>query len=106
MGIVVSIMRDATMPDCSNNGVSARFNRLTITNVDGPFEPTADAPAAVIVKRRYVGNVVIVPGEAVGRANMFGGCVAYCSDDRFAAKLRELSGYEYNFPVNIHDRVE
>jgi hypothetical protein len=105
MGMLVNIYK-WNLGDCSNGGVSGRQWRLTLTNVEGPFEPSEDAPAAQILKRS-TGNVVIRPDSIPDEKwNMFGGAFAYSSDTRFCEKLRELSGYPHSFPVAIHDRIE
>lgn len=104
MGLIVNVYRTEGY-DCTNNGVSKFANRLTLTNVDGPFEPTAAAPAAKLVKTRF-GNVVIVPDAVADKWTMFGGNIAHTSDSRFDEAVRALTGYPHGFAVNIHDRVE
>lgn len=105
MGLTVHVYRH-DLGDCSNNGVSARFDRLTITNIEGPSTPSQDAPAARLVQRPRVGNVVIEPEETQGQWHSFGGCFAHTSDSRFSEAVRNMSGYEFGFAVPIHDRVE
>lgn len=105
MGLRVEIFR-WNLGDCSNNGVSGRFNTLTLTNVEGPFEPSDDAPAAQLLVRS-TGNLMIKPDEiSEGKWCMFGGAFAHSSDSRFTDTVRKLSGYNHSFPVAIFDRVE
>lgn len=105
MGLLVHLF-ESPLGNCSNNGVSARVKRLTLTNVEGPFEPCPEAPAAKLVKRPRVGNVVVIPDEVADKWTMFGGALVYSSDSRFGEAVRALSGYEHGFAVNLHDRVE
>ena len=105
MGLRVYIYKERDQ-DCSNNGVSARYKQLTLTNVEGPFDPSDDAPAALLIKRERVGNVVVKPAELGSKWSMMGGCFVHSSDSRFGEAVRRLSGYAYGFPVALHDRVE
>jgi hypothetical protein len=105
MGLIVHIFANP-LGDCSNGGVSSRVKRLTLVNVAGPFEPSPDAPAARLVRREGVGNIVVIPDEVAGKQTMAGGCFVYSSDDRFAQAVAELSGYAFGFPVALFDRVE
>jgi hypothetical protein len=105
MGLRVEIFT-WNLGDCSNNGVSKRHKTLTLTNVEGPFDPSQDAPAAQLLIRS-TGNLMIRPDEIPeGKWNMFGGAFAYSSDSRFCEAVRKLSGYNHTFPVAIFDRVE
>jgi hypothetical protein len=105
MGLRVQIYK-WSLGDCSNNGVSNRYDTLTLTNVEGPFEPSPDAPAAQLLQRS-TGNLIIRPDEIPeGKWIMFGGAFASSSDSRFLDAVRKLSGYDHAFPVGIFDRVE
>jgi hypothetical protein len=108
-GIHLSVFRDADLNcDCTLNGVSRQHNRLTLVGPDisGPFEPTEDAPAVKIVRRKLRGKdggfieyMHLEPIDAKyngGRWLMFGGNVAYTSDSRFPS----------DYPLKIHDRFE
>ena len=96
----------------ANGGLSERFDELTLVGpaVEGPDEPTADAPAVELVKRVIGGEVVIhaVPVEPVpsGRVGyMYGGAVIDSSDSRFGEALRRLGGSSY-CAIKLHDRTE
>jgi len=104
MGMLASIYR-SDLGDCSMKGVSSRATKVCVVNVDGPFEPSADAPAVRLVKRRY-GNVVAIPVGLEDGQVMFGGTYVETSDSRFDEAVRNLSGYDFGFPVALHDRVE
>lgn len=123
MGIRVEVLRshrdqDSWLGDvdCTNGGITNRKNgvhRLTIINADGPFEPDAEAPAAVIALTPYK-NAKIVPAsdgrvnEAIlkGSCYMFGGNYAACSDSRFNEAIKKLTGQDFYGAVPIHDRKE
>lgn len=106
MGMIVSVFR-CHLGDCSNNGASARHDQLTVTNIEGPFEPTPERPAAKLVRHRTMpGHCYIVPDEVGGRWSMFGGNYAATSDSRFHEAVRALVGTTGGFAVGIHDRVE
>lgn len=102
MGIRVSVYRDASLnSDCTNNGVSGRHTSLTVVNVDGPSEPTPDAPAVLLVPG-VLGGYRIVPAHKSNKDEwvMFGGNYAYTFDSRFRQAIKDHG------PVPIHDRVE
>ena len=110
MGLRVSILKDNSLGDCSNGGVSRYVNNLTLINVEGPFKPTEDAPAALIVAGNLSGAKVI-PCEPDGAdmsnliGPMMGGTYVTTSDSRFSEKLEEL-GVSRGMAVPFHDRYE
>lgn len=104
MGLTVEVLR-STMGDCTNNGASSRFDRLTITNVSGPFEPSRNAPPAKLMRCR-TGALAIVPDEIAERWYMFGGNFAYTSDSRFMEAIETITGHRDTKAVPIFDRVE
>ncbi len=101
MGLIVSVLRDSDGYDSTAGGISSKFTKLTLINVPGPFDPTPDAPAAVL-ENGPLGSMKIVPvfkpEGTVGP--MFGGNYAASSDGRF----RKAVGF-YG-AVAIHDRFE
>lgn len=106
MGLCVYVYRHG-MSDCTNNGASARYDQLTVTNIEGPFEPTPDRPAAKLVRHPTMkGHCYIVPDEVADRWHMMGGNYAATSDSRFHQAVRDLVGISGSFAVGIHDRVE
>lgn len=106
MGMNVRVYRDASA-DLEGNTVSKKFDTLCIINVPGPFSPSEDKPAAVLI-RQETGNVILVPQELLDSGKWFtsSGNYAYSSDHRFTDTVETMSGYPYAFPVPIHDRVE
>lgn len=103
--------------DCSNGGISAHVDRVTIVGVRDPYvtgdkverlglgsrvsAPTDDAPAAVLVKRYLQGVTVwhVEPLEVKGWV-MAGGTYCATSDSR----INEITGV-YG-ALALHDRVE
>lgn len=110
MGLLVSVYKSGGT-DCTNGGItSTDIKGLCVTNIDGPFTPSEDYPAAVLVVRHFgFGSVLsIVPEENFNGQHMFGGNYASTSDSRFGEAAREmLDGEQYWIgAVPIHDRVE
>jgi hypothetical protein len=106
MGLRASIYRDCSMQNCSNGGISAYADRVTVVNVPGPHEPTEDAPG-VILQRGPLGTVNAVPVDGGGPqmiGPMMGGCYIATSDSRFSEKVRSLGG-SYG-AIALHDRYE
>lgn len=105
MGMIASIY-DSPMGNCSNKGISARFKKVCITNVDGPFTPDAETPAVKLVKTR-AGYVSIVPDEVADKWTMFGGAFVFTSDSRFSEAVQRMTGNVMFYgAVPLHDRVE
>lgn len=102
MGLLVSIHRgdyDSEM------NVFYGKRQVTVVNVEGPFEPREDAPAAKLVKG-YGNTVIIVPADSdFDGAQMFGGTFGATSDSRFQRAVEEIVGVSH-FAVSIHDRRE
>lgn len=104
MGMTVQIYRWA-LGDCTNNGASNRHDTLTLTNVEGPWEPTEKAPAAKLIRCK-TGALAIVPDEIAERWHMFGGNFAYSSDSRFKDAVAKIVGHRDTWAVPVFDRVE
>jgi hypothetical protein len=98
---------DSPLGNCSNKGLSSKFKKVTIVNVEGPFEPSPEAPAVKLMKR-VTGNLICMPVELIdsGKWVMFGGAYICSTDSRFSEAVQKLSGYDHGFPVALHDRVE
>ena len=106
MGLNVGIYRDT-----SNNGVTSEWRMhlgLCLTNVDGPFDPSKDYPAAKLVKvtHHWGSHVKIVPDEVEGNHSMMGGNYAATSDSRFREAIEKLLGHNFYGALPVHDRVE
>jgi len=105
MGLRVSIIGEGA--NYSNGGVSSQANRLTILNIDGPFEASDDAPGAVL-KSNVFESVIVVPVDVPdGVAGpMAGGDYVVSSDARWDEKLREMGQANTYIAVPLHDRFE
>ena len=111
MGLNIDVYRSAdSESDFSLNGVSARFTRVCVTNIEGSAEPTENCPAVVLIAGPQAGsrgNPILVPVEIIesGEWSMFGGNFGFVSDSRFRNAVDEIcSGY--SGAVKFHDRVE
>ena len=107
MGMIVSVYTSKDSDyDCTNNGVTNRFDRLCVINVEGPFEPDENTPAVYLDKGAVDGVVKLVPLETGTRWTMFGGNYATTSDSRFSAAVELLLGQKFYGAVAVHDRME
>lgn len=111
MGMIVFVLRD-NLGDFTLNGLSARHDQLTLVNVDGPFQPTADRPAALL-QNHAPGCLRIVPAQKHGDEwvkvpyhHAAGGNYAVTSDSRFSEACEKLLGHRFYGAVSIHDRAE
>lgn len=104
MGLIVTVYRNAGGYDCTMNGASKRYDKFTVINAEGPFEPTDEAPAAIL--KPYVGTVHLRPVECGEKWTMMGGNYAACSDSRFSQAVEKLLGHKFYGAVPIHDRIE
>lgn len=103
-GMIAYIYRDS-MGDCSNNGISSKYDKVVVVDKDLPeiFEPNNDMPAVKLV-RRFIGGSEYIHAEPLtwnesdDITGMFGGCYIMTSDSRF----RKISQY----PIPLHDRSE
>lgn len=115
MGLILSVYRPARFSDCTNGGLTGGDREsVTVVNVEGPFEPTDDRPAVLLVDGPAAGtrwNPIIVPAVKVGDewvperregiiGPMAGGNFAGTSDSRWN---RRVDGRGV---VSVHDRFE
>ena len=109
MGLLVSVYRNSELGDCTNNGLSNKHNKFCVVNVEGPFNPSDDAPAVKLASGPY-NSVRLIPVELIENKSwvMFGGNYAGTSDSRFSEAVNETIGYDKmsNGVVKIFDRVE
>lgn len=95
MGLIVDIYRSDY--DSTANAFHGQ-SRVTLVNVEGPFEPAPDRPAALLIPGPQAGpepNPIIVPDKACPAdmvGPMFGGTYAASSDSRFGEAVRALLG--------------
>ncbi len=108
MGLLAYVCRTGRISDCSNGGVSAKFDEVTIVNVEGPYDPTPTAPAVMLVPGAFAGTALVVPYHKpegyVGP--MMGGTYVATSDSRFSSAVERLTGHPFYGAVPFHDRFE
>jgi hypothetical protein len=106
MGMIASVFR-SEMIDCSNGGLSSRFEKVVVVNVEGPFEPSDKMPAVKLVRGNLPNTAKIVPVELEEGCVMFGGTYVATSDSRFGRAVEKVAGIPFSFgAVPFHDRVE
>ena len=118
MGMIVSVYRSfrerkdqLEVTDCTNGGITnieTGVHQLTLVNVDGPFDPDQNRPAAWLLPGNVAGSVKIVPDWEYqdNTWTMFGGNYAGTSDSRFTEAVEKITGATFYGAVPIHDRVE
>lgn len=104
MGLIVRVYRRAGINPTDSRNPSDTFDSFTLVNIDGPFEPTATAPAARLMPGAR-NTARIVPEHMTASRPMFGGNYAQ-GDDRLAAAVERLTGVHHYLPIPIHDHVE
>lgn len=108
MGLIVIIYRGpASESDQLNAFKDAR--EITVVNVDGPFEPAPERPAALLLANTR-GTVRVVPAvqvagrwQPIDRLWTAGGTYAATSDSRWTAAVELLTGARFYGAVAIHD---
>lgn len=103
-GLVVFVYRDARGSDCTNGGVTSKFDHMVLIDpkIRAPFTVSNTCPGLKLVRRNFGGSEYIhaepleQPKGRVGP--MFGGNYISSSDSRF----REICQY----PIPVHDRFE
>lgn len=97
----------------SPNNVLAGYKKVTVVNVEGPVEPTEDAPAVVLTGNAYMNPIIRPDMGWFHERNLYlqvpatesgahGGAYAATSDSRFGRALKEF-GSNQHFAVPIHD---
>lgn len=93
--------------DCTNGGISSKFNELLCLCDDGPIHVDMDNPPenlVKVVKRDFFGMTTYCVEPVVdphGAGWMMGGNYAATSDSRFSRLVGDMYG-----AVAIHDRQE
>ena len=106
MGLLVDLYRNVDGRDCSNGGISGTgIQGFCLTNVDGPFNPSGEYPAAKL-KLGPLNSIHIKPAWGEDQHSMDGGTFAATSDSRLNDAIEELTGCRFYGAVAVHDRVE
>lgn len=92
--------------DCTNNGISSRYNELLVVCPDGHIKVDAENPPENLFnmsKINMFGKTYyrLEPYNTEGKWYMFGGNFGYTSDSRFSDLVEGMSG-----AVKIFDRHE
>ncbi len=106
-GLHVEVYRPADLGDCSNNGLTARFDSAILIGegVEGPETVDLDNPpenVLLLVQRSLSGkeyrHAEPLDGHygGGGKWYMFGGNCIHTSDSRFPN----------HYPIKVHDRCE
>jgi len=110
-GLLVNVYRNTSYGDCSNKGITSKYNEFLLIDEDeniGPFEVSDNCPTLKLVKRKlgtytndkkgeYYLHAVPVNGDGKKvTGGMFGGNFIYTSDSRFPSVG----------PIPVHDRFE
>ncbi len=100
-GMWISILESKDIGNCSNNGISNRYNKVLIIGEQFPtIFSEKDPDKVVYVYTRFLFGKyhhVLKPLVLKARESMFGGCFAWSSDSRF----RKV----FDQPISLHDRV-
>jgi len=101
-GLICSIFKDGRIGECSNGGISSKYNEVLVIvegeNI-GPFEQDDKRPTVKVVKRGLFGGEYVSTQPIKGFGYMMGGCFVYSCDLRFRELVNE-------YPVPLHDRQE
>ena len=86
--------------DCSNGGISSKFNEILLISPDGFIEVDGSEPNLCELGSVSFGGRThyhIKPvAKPTGAGWMYGGTVVACSDSRFP----------FDYPLKLHDRQE
>lgn len=127
-GLTLDVLRPAHGTDCTNGGISATANMLTLVGVirdhadpeplarhSRVFAATDDAPPVLLHSRTFGEDTVLslVPAQEtkgthtrVGGWWMAGGNFAATTDSRLADLAAELTGHRFYGAIAVHDRSE
>ena len=117
MGITVGIYRRKfpSYPEGNKPHPSCVFgsvDEVTVVNVEGPFGPTPQRPAALLVPGVLSVNVVVVPAVQDSRGQwvqqpgllMAGGDFASTSDSRWSRAVEQMTRFSgWYGAVPVHD---
>lgn len=102
-GMIVSVLRNAELGDCTNGGISSKHNRFLLVGEGVPeiFEESEDMPTMKLVRRSLFGRVYLHIEPIERPAN---GCVGWMAGGNFAYSCD--SRFPNDYPISIHDRCE
>lgn len=108
-GLHCSIYRPS-VSDRSNGGLSSKKNFVTLLCRNGTFEPSEDAPAIKMVRRKISGKEYVhaEPVEKIPESNvgyMAGGAFIYSRDENDGGFQFEKTVRNGGYPISLHDRT-
>lgn len=131
MGIMATVYRavgtqlhdgSVFQEDCTNKGWSSIYNTVCVVNAEGPFTPSAEFPAVMLVRHRmhkyHSVHAVLKSHNDQNQWTMMGGNFLHTSDSRFYEAVRmllkdaapamyvDLFNNLYPGAIPIHDRIE
>ncbi len=97
-GLFVFVLRGVDGYDCTNGGVTTKYQQFVLIGKDIPeiFTPDKDAPALYLIERMIGGRQYFHASTTPGSSGMAGGNFVYTSDSRFPNR----------YPISVHDRFE
>jgi hypothetical protein len=108
MGALVTIYRPAGREPGTD--LSDLVDRLTIVNVEGPFEPSPEAPAAELIAHHYYSDLpIIVPigPDRPGMRGPMGGSNYADGYGGFKNAVEKITrNKRHSQLIRIHDRFE
>ena len=98
--LAVDIFESKNFGNCSNSGISSKFDKILVEHPQGPITIDENDPPENLcrIETRFGYKYLRPVKDADNIGWMHGGCICYSSDSRF----RELSEY----PLCLHDRQE
>ena len=95
--------------DCSNGGLSHKYNECFIECNDGWIDESKVPEDAIVkLEKGCFGSIHLVPVKPVSSncvGYMFGGCYISSSDGRWSKMVEEF-GYPSHCAIALHDRTE
>jgi hypothetical protein len=108
-GLHCSIYRPL-LSESSNGGLFGKKNSVTLLCRNGIFEPSEDAPAVRMVRRKIFGKEYVhaepvekMPEGTVGY--MAGGTFIYSCDESGSGFQFEKAVQNGGYPISLHDRT-
>lgn len=98
----ISVFRTDRLGDCTNGGITSRYDELLLICEDGfvDIDPENPPANAVVLVSRYIAGRIYKHLEPLATPQhlgwMHGGNLAYTSDSRFP----------HDYPLCVHDRQE
>ena len=104
--LTIYVYRDS-LDDCTNEGVSSKYDELLVECPDGNWEVDNTDPRLVRLEKNAFNTCILAPvNPGKTGIRMMGGNYAAASDSRFSRMIERLLGHRFYGAVPIHDRFE